>query len=336
MTANTAQPANTAPHAEEVLPGVWQVACPFGEGSIVYVYYLDGEQPALVDTGVKASPDEVIEPALRAAGKPLANVRFILNTHGHWDHMGGNEAARRLAPQARVFLHENDRHLMESADAHVKGYSSYAARLLRTPGGLEAVDRLQRASIEAPARVDEWVAEGQTVSLGGGRTVRAVRTPGHSRGSTSYLLEDQGALFTGDAMQGLGSRPRQLPLVFDDSKEYRASIAKVSALGVKALCMGHAMASLSAESGKGPVRRGREAQAFLEESGEAAKAVEEASRSILADAPGVDFDTFARQLVARLAESLNLEVDEKGMNPRSMATIHAFYRELTGAPLPGQ
>jgi glyoxylase-like metal-dependent hydrolase (beta-lactamase superfamily II) len=326
-------PAGAA-RADEVLPGVFQIACPFGEGSIVYVYYLDGSEPALVDTGVKASPTDVIEPALRAAGKSLANVRAILNTHGHWDHMGGNEAARRLAPHARVYLHENDRHLMESADAHVKGYSSYAARLLRTPGGLEAVDRLQRASIEAPAAVDVWLAEGQTISLGGGRQVRAVRTPGHSRGSTSYLLEDQGALFTGDAIQGLGSRARQLPLVFDDSQSYRASIAKVSELGINALCMGHAMASLSPDAGSGPVRRGREAQAFLVECGEAAKAVEEAARSILAGEPGLDFDAFARQLVARLKDPLNLEVDQNGLNPRSMATIHAFYRELTGAPLP--
>jgi glyoxylase-like metal-dependent hydrolase (beta-lactamase superfamily II) len=334
MTASTTQSTGSAPRAEEVLPGVFQIACPFGEGSIVYVYYLDGDQPALVDTGVKASPTEVIEPALRAAGKPLANVRFILNTHGHWDHMGGNEAARRLAPQARVYLHENDKHLMESADAHVKGYSSYAARLLRTPGGLEAVDTLQRASIEAPAAVDEWVTEGQTISLGGGRRVRAVSTPGHSRGSTSYLLEDQGALFTGDAIQGLGSRPRQLPLVFDDSQSYRATILKVSELGIQALCMGHAMASFSPEAGSGPVRCGQEAQAFLKDSGEGAKAVEEAARSILAGAPRLDFDSFARQLVARLAESLSLEVDQNGLNPRSMATIHAYYRELTGAPLP--
>jgi hydroxyacylglutathione hydrolase len=334
IASSSTSSATAAPRAEEALPGVFQIACPFGEGSIVYVYYLDGDEPALVDTGVKASPTEVIEPALRGAGKSLANVRSILNTHGHWDHMGGNEAARRLTPQAKVYLHPNDRHLMESADNHVKGYSSYAARLLRTPGGLEAVDTLQRSSIEAPARVDVWVDEGLGISLGGGRTVRAVRTPGHSRGSTSYLLEGQNTLFTGDAIQGLGSRGGQLPLVFDDSQLYRATIARASELGIQAICLGHAMASLSPDAGSGPVRRDGQAQAFLEQSGEAAKAVEEAARSIVADTPGIDFDAFARQLCARLAPALGLEVDQNGLNPRSMATIHAFYREMTGAPLP--
>ena len=45
MTASPSSPS-AAPRADEVLPGVFQIACPFGEGGIVYVYYLDGAEPA--------------------------------------------------------------------------------------------------------------------------------------------------------------------------------------------------------------------------------------------------------------------------------------------------
>src|ERR1043166_7299002 len=56
-------------------PRVVPVPCPFGQtGGFVYVYYIDAPQPALVDTGVAASPAGTIEPALRAAGISLGDV----------------------------------------------------------------------------------------------------------------------------------------------------------------------------------------------------------------------------------------------------------------------
>jgi glyoxylase-like metal-dependent hydrolase (beta-lactamase superfamily II) len=324
----------TAPRAEEVLPGVFRLDCPFGDGGMVFVYYVDAPEPALIDTGINRSPVEVIEPGLRAAGKSLGDVRHILNTHGHWDHMGGNEAVRRVAAGARTYLNRNDRHLMESADVHVRGYSSYAWRLLHDQQALASMEQMQRAAIDAPTPVDVWVEDDQTVSLGGDQQVRVVRTPGHSDGSTSYLLEGRGVIFTGDGVQGLGSRPGQLPLIFDDSRAYRATIAKLSGLQLAAICTGHAFCGLHPSSGREPVRQGASARLYLEESGEAAKAVEEAGRSILEERPNLPFDEFARALFARLAGPLGLQLNGDGMSPPSMATAHACYREFTGAPKP--
>ena len=321
--------------AEQVLPGVHRIGCEFGEGSTVYVYYVDAPEPALFDTGVKRSPQGAIEPALNAVGKSLAEVRHIFNTHGHWDHTGGNEAARRLAKEAKVYIHAEDRYLLETVEAHTRGYSSYGVRLMEVPDGLAQVDRLQRESLETPTRAEESVTDGQVVDLGGGQRVRVVTTPGHSVGSVSYLLENVGALVTGDGIQGLGSRPRQLPLVFDDSKAYRATLAKVSDLGIKALCMGHSFSGLSEESGRESVRAGEDARRFLEESGEAAKAVEEASRSVLAESPGIAFVEFAKAVFGKLTGQFDVELDERGLNSRSIQTVHAFYREMTGAAFPG-
>src|ERR687886_2791907 len=57
-------------------PRVVPIPCPFGQtGGVVYVYYIDAPQPALVDTGVAASPEATIGPALRSAGIALEDVR---------------------------------------------------------------------------------------------------------------------------------------------------------------------------------------------------------------------------------------------------------------------
>ena len=103
-------------------PRVVRVACPFGQtGGVVYVYYIDAPQPALIDTGVAASPERNIEPALNAAGISIKDVRWILATHGHWDHIGGAAAARLLAGEgANLALHGADAELLGSRRAHMR------------------------------------------------------------------------------------------------------------------------------------------------------------------------------------------------------------------------
>src|SRR3954470_22961829 len=100
-------------------PRILPIACPFGKGSVVYVYYVDAPKPALVDTGVAASPLHVIEPALAAAGLRLADVKYILATHGHWDHVGGAYAAKQVA-EAELALHSADVGWLRNKRAHME------------------------------------------------------------------------------------------------------------------------------------------------------------------------------------------------------------------------
>src|SRR4029450_8655218 len=109
-------------------PRIVPVACPFGTtGGGVYVYYIDAPQPALVDTGVAASPGACIEPALNAQGLSLKSVKWILTTPGHWDHTGGPHAARELAADGvQVAIHGADADLLRSKNAHLQqdGYQA--------------------------------------------------------------------------------------------------------------------------------------------------------------------------------------------------------------------
>src|SRR4051794_11188772 len=152
-------------------PRVIPVPCKFGPtGGLVFVYYIDAPQPALVDTGVAASPGASIEPALQAVGLSLKNVRWILATHGHWDHIGGAHAARSMAADdVSVAMHADDAELLASRKAHMKpdGYQALRFRYLDDASALERQDALLMENLSGELAADRELRGGERISLGG-------------------------------------------------------------------------------------------------------------------------------------------------------------------------
>ncbi len=83
--------------------------------------------------------------------------------------------------------------------------------------------------------IDETVAEGDTVMLGG-QAVRVIETPGHTAGHVSYHLPQAGVAFTGDTLFALGCGR-----LFEAGPEVMfASLARLAALpGETAVYCGH-------------------------------------------------------------------------------------------------
>lgn len=201
---------------------VHPLASPWGRFSL-YSFFIDAPEPAIVDTGIASSPAEGMAPALRALGRRIEDVRWILLTHGHIDHVGGAYALWELTGRrAQLVIHEADAPLLRSRQAHVTEYTAGRGRYLRDPGGVARQTAAAAAVISGEAEPTVLLHGGETLSLGGHVTVSVHSIPGHTAGSVAYVIDGQDAVFAGDSVQVHGAA-NGFP-GYADPDAYRASL----------------------------------------------------------------------------------------------------------------
>jgi glyoxylase-like metal-dependent hydrolase (beta-lactamase superfamily II) len=172
----------------------------------LYTFFIDSPEPAIVDTGIASSPAEGMAPALAALGRRIEDVRWILLTHGHIDHVGGAHALWELTGRkAQVVIHEADAPMLRTRRAHVDDYLAGRGRYLGDPEGAAKVAAAGNAVISGELEPTLLVRGGETLSLGGDVTVSVHSIPGHTPGSVAYVVDGQRSAFVGDAVQVHGA-----------------------------------------------------------------------------------------------------------------------------------
>jgi glyoxylase-like metal-dependent hydrolase (beta-lactamase superfamily II) len=140
-------------------------------------FLLIGSHSALlIDTGCGLFPIRtIIEPYI--GDKKL----LVVNTHGHWDHVGGNNEFEK------VHIHEQE----------VDFISKPLNLTLLKDSSKKIVERFRKSSfLIPPAPVIEPLKDNDKIDLGG-IDIKIIHTPGHSNGSIC-ILTNKGELFTGD------------------------------------------------------------------------------------------------------------------------------------------
>jgi len=226
----------------EITPRVHSIPAPqaFYSGPLAPNVYLvvDGGQGALIDAGY---PDEgSIEARLeylqgmagRSAGSGQAlRLAHIIVTHHHIDHCGGAHALRQ-ATGARICMHPMEARLL--AD-----WRSDIPQDVDIPSGQQTMAERLRAwrRAAAQATADRLVQGGDTVQVGG-ITIEVIDTPGHTFGSICLYLREEGVLFTGDTVLGLGT-VAILPPPHGDMALYMQSLERLKSYQATLLCPGH-------------------------------------------------------------------------------------------------
>src|SRR3712207_3847927 len=134
----------------------------------LYSFYIDAPEPAIVDTGVASSPAEGMAPALEALGRRIEDVRWIMLTHGHIDHVGGALALWELTGRrAQVVIAEADARYLRSRRAHVQNYLDVRGRYLSDPDAEARQTAMAAGAISGEMEPHVLVRGGETLSLGG-------------------------------------------------------------------------------------------------------------------------------------------------------------------------
>lgn len=205
---------------------VYPMVSPWGRFGL-YSFFIDAPEPAIVDTGIASSPAEGMVPALEAIGRRIEDVRWILLTHGHIDHIGGAHALWELTGRrAQVVIHEADAPMLRSRRAHVDEYLAGRGRYLKDPDGEAMLTAATNAVISGELQPTLVVRGGETISLGGDVTVSVHSIPGHTAGSVAYVIDGQNDVFVGDAVQVHGAA-NGFP-GFVDPAGYRSSLQYLS------------------------------------------------------------------------------------------------------------
>ena len=307
---------------EQVHERIYRLPCPFEGGGVVNLYLLRGAQTAIVDTGVLGTPTNDLAPALAGLGLSLSDVQWVIKTHGHMDHLGGNAELKDAG--AAIALHREDLERANSNRAHVENSAQRLATL-----GLEHLLPAREASLlrllGREVGVDRLLDDGDTVDLGGDLRLQVVHTPGHTRGSVCFWWEAAGVLITGDSVQIRGSRVGGMP-VLEDAVGYPGSLKRVEEISPKALFMAHAFKGAAGDLG--PVARDARVAEVLRESAEVHQALAEAVRAARAATPNASGGDIARAAAAALQERLSFQLDASGL-PNAGATTMPSYLAAT-------
>ena len=189
------------------------------------IYLIEDESMTLVDTGMPWDAQRVLR-YMRSIGRRPEDLGTILITHGHPDHVSGALSLKRRTG-AEIVAHSGDTRALPGGQATLSYMGVFSS--LGVP-----VPFLQRTI------VDRLAADGEVLAILGG--VRVLHTPGHTPGSTCYLVEDRGLLFSGDTLFSDGERvSRSIPFPGYDGVAYRRSLERLASLGFDALCGGHGM-----------------------------------------------------------------------------------------------
>jgi glyoxylase-like metal-dependent hydrolase (beta-lactamase superfamily II) len=307
-------------------PRIVPITCPY-PGTSVQAYYVDAERPTLIDTGGSSHPHAEIAAALAAEGTGLDRIEVIINTHGHWDHAGGNAGVQE-AGGARTWIHVEGVKYLESNAPHIEGYATMQARLLFPITPVQATDSFSDLFLPS-APPERTIADGDVLDLGNLR-LAAIHAPGHSEDLVALFWEDEGMLILADAVQGTGSRPGGCPLYFTSCTDARASIKRLMDVPFRALHTGHPFGRLSTAK-RTTSYDAAAGKAFLAESLEAIDLLESALEETMRDQPELPFLATVAATIDRVRKGGRWSpVDDPGLGVSMGAavTLDTLRRDL--------
>ncbi len=199
----------------ERLPGVYKVASQGGICSNVFLVLTP--QPVLIDAGSRPCWDQLAG-NLALLGVKASDVRWVLATHGHWDHVDNMARLRRENPRVKFAIHAGD-----------------AQFAINNDRVFSCAEPLYKGVPSDPISVDRILLDNDHIKVGRS-TFRVIHTPGHTPGSVAFVAEIAGKRvgFCGDSVTGYYSMTNRSSVI-----DWERSLKRLLAEDIDILFTGH-------------------------------------------------------------------------------------------------
>lgn len=243
---------------QKITNHIYGLRTEYDKFKFVNLFLVIGSKYALlIDSGISNSLSGLQE-MFNALGINKNNLRFIINTHGHWDHIGLNATLKRdyscsiIAHQADIFYTKN----------HQLQWNNIFERFSKILPPSKEQKEKSFPIIGKKVPVDISFRGTLTINLGKDSALELIPTPGHTYGSICVYEPKNKILFSGDSIMGKGFF-NSLSM-YTTVQGYTSSLRKIKSLNVDMILSSHL-----------PVLEGKKAKIFLEESQEVVKQVEQ-------------------------------------------------------------
>ena len=125
--------------------------------------------------GVVIDPGGMASTILEYIREARLSIKAVLNTHGHCDHIGADDAIRD-ATEAPLYIHKEDAPMLGDVKLNLSAFMGFRA-------------------LARPA--EHLLSEGDVISFGQSK-LEVLHTPGHSKGGVCFV--GNGVVFTGDTL----------------------------------------------------------------------------------------------------------------------------------------
>ena len=213
--------------------------------------------------GTPETAATVLAEIRKLTGKP---VRYLVNSHWHWDHWGGNQTYQAAFPGVQIITHEKTRELMLTVEPrwNDKGLKEDLPQFL---DGFEKQIAAARAKNAAPERIQaaeerlaadrNFLAQKQglhktypnvtfsdsmTIMLGG-REIQVLHAPAITPGDTYLYLPKEKVLVTGDILLS----PYPFAIGGTYPAEWLRTLQKLAALEPSVIIPGHGAAETNVD-----------------------------------------------------------------------------------------
>jgi hydroxyacylglutathione hydrolase len=198
-----------------------------------HCYIIQGESTIMIDGGVPKQVKGFIKAMGKLSIKPK-DIKLIVLTHGHWDHIGSAKEIKELTG-AKLALHQEEKDWLEkSLKPLPPGVTAWGKIFVK-------IMAMFMPLVHIPStKVDIVLRDGDFPLTEYGIPGKIMHTPGHSMGSVSVLLET-GDAFVGDlamSMFPLRLGPG-LPILAEDMQKVRESWKLLLDAGAKTIYPAH-------------------------------------------------------------------------------------------------